>query len=83
MAKVKSVRRMDIFGRRFDLQLKGKERTGTYVGFIATILFAVFILGLTVPEIRKLYSLEIDQTSYSTIFYKESMLPNLTTNETR
>ena len=83
MAKLKSVRRLDIFGRRFELQLKGKERTGTYVGFFATILFVVFIMGLTVPEIQKLYSHAIDQTSYSTTFYEESMIPNLNTTDTR
>jgi hypothetical protein len=81
--KAKSLKRLDLFGRPFRLELNNRYKTGTYFGFAASILFVIVMLVVALPEIQKVTSLAIDQTSYSTIFYEESMLPDFNTEDIR
>ena len=83
MPKAKSVKNLDLFGRRFTLELMGSEKTGTFIGLAASILVVLFMLWLTVPELQKVLSHEVAQTSYSKTFYQESVLPDLAATDVR
>ena len=81
--KAKSLKRLDLFGRPFRLELNNRYKTGTYFGFAASILFVIVMLVVALPEIQKVTSSTIDQTSFSTIFYEESMIPDFNTEDIR
>jgi len=83
MPIAKSVKRLDLFGRRFTLELNGSEKTGTYVGLASSILLVISMLWLSVPELQKLLNHEVAQTSYSKTFYQESMLFDLAATDAR
>ena len=83
MPKAKSLKKLDLFGRPLSLELNGRRKTGTYIGFAASIVFVIVMMVLILPEIQKVANHAIDQTSYSTIFYEEAMLPDLSTTEIR
>ena len=77
------LKNLDLFGRGFNLALRGKEKVGTWVGFTASLLFATIMASQLVVNVIKLRNHAVVTASTQKVYHDLEALPTVAGSDMR